>query len=319
MRKGREPGQHRRTVTLREIPFVGRSVELQSLRRVVDPRVVAGHVAVVEAPAGTGKTRVVTEATLALEPTCSVIWTRAQAFDQDLPFGAVDQLRFAIADPSVGRTGDLGGPQLVAEIVEGILRLAADKPVVIVAEDFQWADPGSWRTIRALAAEAASKRLSIIVTIRSPYDGDGRAVLDRLVANGALHLQLKDLSRPEVEQLSVAILGGEPSPDQLAGIERSGGNPLFLTEILWSLQHEGVQDASPAAPADPMGKRSARVGSAGTASVVGSTESVPRVSNQRVVVPSSLRNRCALAPGRARATGASAARHRVAARHKLLG
>ena len=223
-------------MTLREIPFIGRSPELQAIRRTGDPRQNTPHVIIVEAPAGTGKTRLVTEAVSRFEPDCTVIWARAQAFDQGLPFGAVDHLRYATA--TGGRTADLGGPQLVAEIVEGVRRLSFRGPVVIVAEDFQWADPGSWRTIRALAAEAPTLPLAIVLTVRSPFEGDGRAVLDRLVANGAFHLRLNDLSPPEVEQLASAFLERVPSRDEASYIERSGGNPLFLTEILRSLQHE---------------------------------------------------------------------------------
>ncbi len=272
-------------MTFRDIPFIGRSEELQSLRRAVDPRVPAGHVAIVEAPAGTGKTRLVTEALASLEGSCTLISTRAQAFDQDLPFGAVEQLRRITS--SVGPSGDVGGPQLVAEIVDAVRLLAEQSPVVIVAEDFQWADPGSWRAIRALAAEAAGRRLSVVVTIRSPFEGDGRAVLDRLAGSGALCVKLGDLSILEVQQLTRAFLGHEPTSEQSARIDRSAGNPLFLTEILRSLQHEddqmlASQSAEPqtALPTTLPTNEQARSGANGEGG---------HPAHARVVLPSSLR------------------------------
>ena len=197
----------------------------------------------VEAPAGTGKTRLVSEALATLQPDCTVIWTRADPYDQDQPFGAVAQLVHSL--PASLHSVELGGPQLVSEIVERVHRQVLNGPVVIVAEDFQWADPGSWRVMRALAVDAPSRALSVVFTVRTPFAGDGRTVLERLHTNGAERVELADLTSAEVQELTRSFLGTEPSSVQAELLHRSGGNPLFLTELLRSLQESDTLRTRP--------------------------------------------------------------------------
>lgn len=69
-----------------------------------------------------------------------VIWLRAEQLDRELPFGAVEDLILAIRRPGEPGPIDASGPMLIEaiEAIEsGVARLAAETPLLLVAEDVQ--------------------------------------------------------------------------------------------------------------------------------------------------------------------------------------
>jgi ATP/maltotriose-dependent transcriptional regulator MalT len=88
-------------VSTSTVSFVGRSAERQPLCRALDPLRHGGRLAVIEGPAGVGKTRLVELVADGLGDTCSVVWARADALDQDQPFSAVQELVRLVGDPSL--------------------------------------------------------------------------------------------------------------------------------------------------------------------------------------------------------------------------
>jgi DNA-binding NarL/FixJ family response regulator len=121
--------------------------------------------------------------------------------------------------------------------------VARDRPLVVVAEDFQWADPASWRVVRSLAGLVGDVPLSLAVIIRTPIDGDGLTVVNRLRAYGAIHCVLDDLTVDEVRELTKLELGGHATIDEAFLFERSGGNALFVTELLRFVRDEARRSA----------------------------------------------------------------------------
>ena len=226
--------------------FVGRAVELDRLRAAVDPRGRANaRLIVVTGPAGVGKTRLVEEAVTPFESTAAVVWTRAQHVDRDQPFGSVDDLIRVLKRDSVNWPSEVGGPQLVGTIEAAIERFVSSQPLIVVAEDFHWADPASWRTLRSLAARVRDIPLSLIITIRTPFAGDGVTVLDRMRAYGADTVEVADLSADDIRELATITLGETPdeAADSLLG--RAGGNALFATEIIRSLRDANTTSIPP--------------------------------------------------------------------------
>ena len=104
--------------------------------------------------------------------------------------------------------------------------------LVVGLEDLQWADEGTVRLLAHLVRYAGTARLLLVATVR---DGPGRPELEQLLADPAVRvLRLEPLSRTDV----AAVLA--TGPDRASGLDdrtvdllhrRSGGNPLYLTEL----------------------------------------------------------------------------------------
>ena len=214
--------------------FVGRTTELARLRRAIDPKTNGPRIAVIEGPAGVGKTRLAEEAAHTF--TGRVIWLRAEQLDRELPFGAVDDLILAIRRPGEPGPIDASGPMLIEAIEAGVARLAAEMPLLLVAEDVQWADPASWRTLRTIARRARELRIGVVITLRTPFDGEARSVLDRMSTYGSEEIVLGDFSDEELQELVVSHLGTDPGIETMNLLSRAGGNALFATEILRSMR-----------------------------------------------------------------------------------
>lgn len=227
------------------VSFVGRVAERHLLGSALDPRRHGGRLVVVEGPAGVGKTRLVELVVSGYEDTCSVVWARADALDQDQPFSAVHELVRFVGDPSLRDALLTGAPGFVARLAEEVERVARERPLVVVAEDFQWADPASWRVIRTLASRRGTDvPLSIAVIIRTPIEGDGSTVVNRLHTYGAVHCTLDDFTVDEVRELTQLELGSRATIDEAFLFERSGGNALFVTELLRYVRDETHQRLS---------------------------------------------------------------------------
>jgi DNA-binding CsgD family transcriptional regulator len=231
MVRGKTDGDHRSPT----VEFFGRAAERKALARVITAPPVGVRVAVVSAPAGTGKTSLVRAVLDSLDSSYEPVWTRADPFDQDQAFGAVAELVVRtrrVRHAGSGQDSLVGGPQMVERVVEQVAKYASDRSVVVVAEDFQWADPASWRVLRSLANDVA--QVAVVVTIRTPFVGDGHHVLTRLAEQGATHIELSDLGPDEARAFAVSMLGRSLTATEVRAVERCGGNPLFMTELLKS-------------------------------------------------------------------------------------
>ncbi len=263
--------------------FVGRSAERKLLAQALDPRRHGGRLAVVEGPAGVGKTRLVELVVDEWGDSSSVVWAHADALDQDQPFSAVHELVRFVGDPSLRDAQLTGAPGFVARLAEEVERVARNRPLVVVAEDFQWADPASWRVVRSLASIVSEVPLSLAVIIRTPIDGDSLTVVNRLRAYGALHCVLEDLTEDEVRELTRLELGGRANIDEESLFERSGGNALFVTELLrfardgaqsvrdTTLEHDATAQADSAGAISPI-PSSLRVAVMSRLAALGTTE-----------------------------------------------
>jgi adenylate cyclase len=105
-----------------------------------------------------------------------------------------------------------------------VTRLVAAAPVVLVLEDLHWADPTSLRLTVDLAGLAAGRRLLILATSRTPWEGPVRRV------------ELGPLPGAAEEELARSLIGADASAEVLRAVLASAdGNPLFLEERLASL------------------------------------------------------------------------------------
>jgi class 3 adenylate cyclase/tetratricopeptide (TPR) repeat protein len=118
---------------------------------------------------------------------------------------------------------------LFALIVEGIRRRSRVGPVVLWLDDLQWADVLLIDLLHRLARSLADRPVLIITAQRDDADLNWPPAVDHPIT---VRMPLDPLARDEAEQLIEAVLGQGAETVLTDNIyERSGGNPLFLTEL----------------------------------------------------------------------------------------
>ena len=242
--------------------LIGRDVELARLRERV-MRVEEGRpqIVVVEGEAGVGKSALLSELTsIARSRAYQLVVATCEELDAR-PFGPLsDALRVAVGseDPELatlssllaGRpaSGEAGAtddvPAAQYQIIEGIgglvERLGGRSTVLLAVDDLHWADPSSLAALRSVARRVEGLPVCIVVTLRS---GHGAPHVDRavdwLVRTGALHLTVEPLGDEAVAELVGRLVRAQPGPTLLELVAGAAGNPLFVKELVGSLEAEG--------------------------------------------------------------------------------
>ncbi|HEX2730956.1 MAG TPA: AAA family ATPase [Polyangiaceae bacterium] len=128
-------------------------------------------------------------------------------------------------------------------LVPGLARAAAEHPVVWIFEDIHAADIGTLDLLALLAQPLTVLKALVVVTARltDPRVDDRVAQrLTRLMRDGD-DIRLEALGVQEVAVLVESLLGRPLSKSQLQQLwERTGGNPLFVTECARMLDTRGV-------------------------------------------------------------------------------
>ena len=146
----------------------------------------------------------------------------------------------SLPDPAYPFPSHLQGDQLrvaVVETIAGVLSLLArQKPLVILLEDWHWADEASTATILQLAEVAPAFPLLIVVTTRPGYGTEFSGV------QASTRLQLRAVGKETTEALLSAVLGSRTVQSELARViaATTGGNPFYIEEIGADLKEQGV-------------------------------------------------------------------------------
>jgi predicted ATPase/DNA-binding winged helix-turn-helix (wHTH) protein len=132
----------------------------------------------------------------------------------------------------------------VSDLCGALETLAADRSLVVVFEDLQWADVSTLKMIAALARRRTPARLMILATV-GPHSGGEMQELKRVKHDLLVHelcteIALGPLRHAQIEELLRGALEQEDLPHALAGFvhQSSEGNPLFATAILRHLKAE---------------------------------------------------------------------------------
>jgi DNA-binding CsgD family transcriptional regulator len=250
------------------VELVERGGELRAMRHAVR-RCVAGHggVVVVDAPPGLGKTALLRSASdLAADAGARVLWARAADLERDFAFGVVRQLfepavvqcraDFArLLDGAAATAAALFGLEQVPEAAGGrslypvlnsvywiLVNLAERAPTVLVVDDAQWADTPSLQFLEFLGRRLDALPVTVIIATRTGEHTESHLLNDIMVGDRVVLLAPKTLSLDGVADLVRRQLG----PDADAEFCRichdtTGGNPLFLQELLRVLADDGVR------------------------------------------------------------------------------
>jgi DNA-binding CsgD family transcriptional regulator/tetratricopeptide (TPR) repeat protein len=208
-----------------------------------------GGAVLVEGEQGIGKTELL-RASLAGGSTHRLLWGAADELGQSVPLtlmrqclvGAGVELPGQVLDAGAAAGVFVGDPVLAA--VEAVLaamdRLCASSPVVLVAEDLQWADEASVLAWYRLSRAVSQLPLLVVGSFRSGSDRNDMARLRRsLTAHRGTVIELGPLAQPEMGVLVERLVGAQPG-ERLSGLLGwAGGNPLYARELVDGLVRDG--------------------------------------------------------------------------------
>jgi DNA-binding CsgD family transcriptional regulator/tetratricopeptide (TPR) repeat protein len=208
-----------------------------------------GGVVLVEGEQGIGKTELL-RVSLAGESRYRLLWGAADELGQSVPLTLMGQCLAGVdagppgQGPDVGRAAGVFAGDPVLAAVEGILaavdRLCASSPVVLVAEDLQWADEASVLAWYRLSRAVSQLPLLVAGSFRPGSDREDLARLRRsLTARGGRVIELGPLAQPEMDVLVESLVGGRPGERLASLLGWAGGNPLYARELADGLVWDG--------------------------------------------------------------------------------
>jgi DNA-binding SARP family transcriptional activator len=273
--EAREAGSRSQARAMRAILRpIGRDIELARLARLWErAREGHGQMALIVGEAGIGKSTLVRAAldaagpsvvpvvrwqcvpgdeTRALRPI--VAWLRAHLAAMRPPGGASaaplpqapadwlddipGEMREGLED-LVGLSQQARGPRTAERMREQALdavlalleRMDAHAPLLLAAEDLHWADPSTLELMRMVAARAGARRWLVLATARPGFRHDWDAVAD------VVSIGLEALPARDARALAGRIDREQRLPPDVVmrALDRAGGNPLFIEEMLNSL------------------------------------------------------------------------------------
>lgn len=263
------------------LPFHGRDAELDMIVEIVTTcaRVGRGGMMTITGDTGLGKTRLLAEV-LEHCPGLDTLMVQAEPNGADNPYWAfrdplrrlvgierasqaemVESLERAIATTApelqwaTPLLGDLMHievpdneetaaidtrfrPDRAADALVDLLATIYTGPFATLAEDGHWIDDASVNLLQRLGAAAEKRPWTVILTARrerSDFEPLGNEI------------RLRPLDEDSMRQIVIEATAAAPlRPDQLdAVINRAGGNPLFLSEILGVIRATGSADELP--------------------------------------------------------------------------
>jgi DNA-binding CsgD family transcriptional regulator len=234
-----------------------------------------GALLLVEGAAGVGKTELVREARAEAEHArMTPLEARGSELEAPFAFGVVRQLlepvilkptapstlfagaaapaaRLFDSDEGPPRSGD-GQFRAFHSLYWLIVNLADDGPLVVLVDDCHWSDRDSLRFISYLAQRIEGLPVAMVLAGRPPDSADSEAtsVWAQLASRpSTTALTPRPLSQSAATVLARERLGGDADEEFCRACHvATGGNPLFLRELLGGLEAAGVVPSAEAAP-----------------------------------------------------------------------
>jgi DNA-binding CsgD family transcriptional regulator/predicted ATPase len=274
-------------------PLVGRDLEFERMQAALDG-VTGGHggrMVLISGEPGIGKTRLVEElAAAGTDQGALVAWGRVDDVEGAPPYWpwiqvleslvgqadrelVVEALRGSagpvaavapwvgdfvkdiptppVLDPAAGRF------RLHTAVVDLLVAMCADRPVVLILDDMHWADVSSLELTRFAAPRIVGARILVVVTYRD-VDGGNSDSFDVVLASlarepGLERIALHGLSEAEVARFMAQTIGMRPRTGTASTVHaRTEGNPFFVGELARLLQSEGRLGSSAGAEDGPV-------------------------------------------------------------------
>jgi class 3 adenylate cyclase/tetratricopeptide (TPR) repeat protein len=251
-------------------PMVGRARERQQLLDAFDRAITdrSCQLFTVLGAAGVGKSRLVADVMTTLRGSATVAVGRCLPYGDGLTWwplvealSASGLLEQVVSDePAVARAAEVlkptGEPVAPEEafwaLRKAIEALASRRPLVLVVDDLQWAEPTFMDFLEHVARWVSDTRLLVLVMARPelrdirPRWGEGRP--------NATSVLLEALADAQAADLLAHLLGTTRLSAGTAKriLEVADGNPLFVVEVVAMLSDDGVlHDGDGHGPAEP--------------------------------------------------------------------
>ncbi|HEU5003249.1 MAG TPA: AAA family ATPase [Actinomycetota bacterium] len=239
----------------------------------VDRLLEGGGVLIIEGRAGIGKTALLgTACRLGAERGRGVLRGRGSELEAGFPFGVVRQLferelmgfgsgerADLLAGPAgavrallLGEFAQTSAPDTSFAVLHGLYWLTANladrRPLLIAIDDAQWADEASLRWLAHLSPRLEGLPVALLIALRPTEPASETVSLAALREATPTVVQPGLLSEAAVGDLVREVLGPGARPELTAAVwEASGGNPLYVNEVLRAAGHDG----RPLAELDP--------------------------------------------------------------------
>ena len=270
------PAVYRHAVALSGVAALReRERELGAFREALD-RASGGEgtLTLVEGPAGVGKTGLMREARAAAELAgAKPLEGRGSELEQPFAFGVVRQLLEAVItqapdggdlfaggagpaaqlfEPEEGpAAGADGGFEALHSLYWLVVNLADRAPLAVLVDDCQWADPESLRFLAYLAQRIEGLPVAMVLAGRPPdpaADASGSVWAQLSSRPAAVALYPRPLSESAAEAMTKEWLGNDAAEEFCRSCHAAtGGNPLFLRELLRALYAAGIAPSADAA------------------------------------------------------------------------
>jgi AAA ATPase domain len=227
-----------------------------------------GTLILIEGPAGVGKTELAREARAAAEYAGLVpLEARGSELEQPFAFGVVRQLLEPLIDGASGQTDLFAGAAGPAarlferderqgadtgfEALHGlywlVVNLADQAPVIVLVDDCQWVDRDSLRFLTYLAQRIEGLPIAMVLAGRPPDEAE--SLWAQLASRpAAVALYPRPLSPSAAMALARERLGADAAEEFCRVCHAAtGGNPLFLRELLGAFDAAGVVPSAAAA------------------------------------------------------------------------
>ncbi len=268
--------------TKHELPFHGREAELEMLVSIVTTcaRVGRGGMMTIAGDTGIGKSRLIAEV-IERCPGLATLVVKAEPNGSDNPYWAFrdpmrrklgversdpdtmarvlrekvtaidrkllpllpllgDVLHIEIPDNKTTASIDPRfRPERTADVTIDLLSALHTDPFALIAEDGQWLDEASRNLLIRFGKAAETKPWTVIVTMRDIGGSDVDVFGDGIA--------LAPLDDDTIRQIAIEVTAAAPlRPHELDNIvQRTGGNPLFLSEILSVIRDTGTAENIP--------------------------------------------------------------------------
>jgi DNA-binding SARP family transcriptional activator len=217
-------------------------------------------------PAGIGKTRLAEELVARTRARGGrEVWARCPEEEGSPAWWPIRQIVRALGEdpdavllPPAGVDVDGARFAVYERVAELVTAAAATGLLAIVVDDVQWADPTSARCLAYLAGALRGSPVALVFTLR---DGEDRAGVEPLLAALARTEGHRQLAVPALGAAGVGELAGRIAGEALSAedsrrlAERTGGNPLFVSEYARLSPEERAGDAIPLAVRAVVGGR----------------------------------------------------------------
>lgn len=151
------------------------------------------------------------------------------------------QDRVGPVSPAVVADPDLGRQRLFDGVAHLLQALSRESPVLVFLDDLHCADDASLHLMRHVIHGARSQRLLLLGAFRDTEVEENAPLREALVDLGREHLvsslHLERFGPEDVRRLVDANYGGPEHDPDLANavLDRTGGNPFFVEELVRSL------------------------------------------------------------------------------------